>query len=105
MAEPRKEANPSLWQQALAIRQEWAKDRPALGAQLQAMLREAAKDVHARMDQVFFGQTPGIGEPGTPLVPTQAMVTKDLGTVHSYQSMLEDAAARPVPQREMAYER
>ena len=105
MAEPRQDTNPSLWQQALAMRAEWAKQQPALGAQIQAMLREGAKDLHGKLDQVFFGQTPGIGEPGTPLVPTQAMITKDLGTVHGYQSMLEDAAARSGPEQDAQRER
>ncbi len=105
MADEKQGAQPSLWEQALAKRAEWAKHQPSLSAQLQAMMREAAKDVHAKMDQAFFGQTPGMGEPGTPLVPTQAMITKDLGTVQGYQSMLEDAAARPGQEREPSRER
>ena len=105
MAAESHDTQKSLLEQALATRAEWAKQQPSLGAQLQAMLREGAKDVHNTMDQVFFGQQPGMGEPGTPLVPTQAMITKDLGTVHGYQSMLEEAAARPSPAQEVNRER
>jgi hypothetical protein len=68
--------------------------QPSVWAEMRALGREAAKDTADTLNRVFFGQPGGMREPGTPLVPTQAMVTKDLGTVHGYQSMLEDAAAR-----------
>jgi hypothetical protein len=70
--------------------------QPKLTAQLEALGREARKDINATLQQVFFGQQPSFGEPGTPLVPTQAQVTKALGNVHGYATMLEDAAARGV---------
>jgi len=85
---------PGIIHQMLQARAELAAQQPALIAQLQAMAREAAKDINTTMHQVFFSQQAGIGEPGTPLVPTQAMVTKDLGTVHGYGAMLDDAASR-----------
>jgi hypothetical protein len=44
-----------------------------------SMWREALKDVRETMNQTFFGQRDGGYEPGTPLAPTQAMVTHDLG--------------------------
>ena len=85
----------SLLQKALDLRAEWASERPALGAQMQAMGREAAKDINSTLHQVFFGQQTGPGEPGTPLVPTQAQVSQDLGNVYGHHAMLEDAATRP----------
>ncbi len=53
--------------------------QPKLVAQLEALGREARKDINSTLHQVFFGRPTGIGEPGAPLVPTQAQVTKDLG--------------------------
>lgn len=77
---------------------DWVKSnhaqQPSFGAELKAMAREAAKDINSTMHQVFFGQPVSPGEPGTPMVPTQAMVTKDLGTVEGYKSLLDDAASR-----------
>src|SRR5262245_17473986 len=53
-------------------------EQPAFRAQLGAMGREAAKDINSKLHEVFFGQSAGMNEPGTPLAPTQAMVTEDL---------------------------
>jgi len=94
-----------ILEQMLDKRDEWAARQPSFGAQLQALVREAAKDIHNTAHEVFFGQQDGPGEAGTPLVPTQAMVTKSLGTVHGYSAMLEDAASRGVQQESKEIER
>ena len=52
--------------------------QPSFGAEIKAMAREAVKDVHNTIQQVFFGQSSGHGEPGTPLNPTPQLVTEDL---------------------------
>jgi hypothetical protein len=72
---------------------------PALSGQLEAMSREAVKDVRDTMFQVFFGSRDGPGEPGTPLVPTQMMVNQELGTGNVYGAML-DGYAPPPQQRD-----
>jgi hypothetical protein len=76
--------------------------QPKFGAQVKAMLREAAKDINATLHQVFFSQQPGASEPGTPLVPTQQQVTKALGNVYGksedYPKVLAEAAARGAQQ-------
>ena len=76
---------------------EWVREnherQPNLGAQLEAMWREARKDIHSVLERCFFGQPTGPGEPGSPLVPTQSQVSRALG-VPGYRAMLEDAAAR-----------
>ena len=94
MAEEKQDAAKlSLWEHVLAKRAQWAKEQPALEcAEIKALAREAAKDIHNTLQLVFFGTPAGPGEPGTPLVPTQAMVTSDLGTLESmgmYQNMLD----------------
>lgn len=53
-------------------------DVPNFGGELRAMGREAAKDASAMLHQVFFNISAGLHEPGTPLAPTQQMVTQDL---------------------------
>lgn len=75
------------------------KDQPSLGAQLSAMAREAAKDVNTTMHQVFFGQPVSPGEPGTPMVPTQAQVSQDQGNVSIYNRLLDDATSRGAVQQ------
>lgn len=52
---------------------------PSFGGQIDAMVREAAKDINNTMHQVFFGQSIGHGESGAPMNPTPQMVTEDLG--------------------------
>jgi hypothetical protein len=79
----------SLWEQVLAKRAEWAKEQPSLTAQLKAMGREALKDVHNTLNQVFFSGHAGIGEPGAPLNPTPQMVTQDLDVMGGYKAMLD----------------
>jgi hypothetical protein len=62
------------------------------------MAREAVKGIREKVvEQGWFGQRDGPGEPGMPLNPTPQMVTKDLGTVYGNQSwrqQLQDASQR-----------
>ena len=46
--------------------------------QMAAEGRGLLKDVSSTLHEVFFGKGTGPHEPGTPLAPTQAMVTHDL---------------------------
>src|SRR4051794_18708582 len=67
------------------------KDAPSVWAQGRALLREMLKDVNDTFQKVFFGQPAGQNEIGTPLVPTQAMVTSDLGVAYAKHARMEDA--------------
>jgi hypothetical protein len=68
--------------EALAAMRQNAKERranqPKFTAQMGALGREAKKDINNTLMQVFFDQPAGMNEPGSPLSPTQAMVTEDL---------------------------
>jgi hypothetical protein len=88
------------------------REQPSLWAELKAMVREAIKDIREKLvEQGWFGQRDGPGEPGTPLNPTPQMVTKDLGTVYgheerqSYKDMLTEASQRAVPDQGKGMER
>ena len=75
---------------------------PSLRGQLVAMIREAAADISDTMHRVFFGQPVRPGEPGTPMVPTQAQVSQQQGNVRPYNQVLEDAAARGAARQQQA---
>jgi hypothetical protein len=93
------------------------REQPSLWAELKAMAREAIKDIREKLvEQGWFGQRDGPGEPGTPLNPTPQMVTKDLGTVYgsaidadgvrpSYEEMLTEASQRRGPDQGKELER
>jgi hypothetical protein len=100
-------AKQTLLQQALAKRAEWASEQPALGAEIRAMGREAAKDIRGTLHETFFGKPEHMSEPGTPLCPTPQMVTNDLGTLGNYSQMLDMYAARGAdgPSQEKGQER
>lgn len=88
-------ADKSTWEQILAKRNEWAQSQPSLGAQMQAMVREAARDIRGTVHETFFGKPEHATEMGAPGSPTPQMVTQELGTVHgTYQSQLDAYAAR-----------
>lgn len=90
MAEEKQaEQKPSLWEQVLAQRAQWAKQQPSISAELKAMGREAAKDMHNSLNQTFFGTHDGPGEAGTPLNPTMQMVTQDLDVMGGYKALLD----------------
>jgi hypothetical protein len=54
--------------------------------QMEAMAREAVKDVRGTIHQAFFGQMEHAPEQGTPLNPTPQIVTEQLG---GYQDLLD----------------
>jgi hypothetical protein len=66
---------------------------PSLSGQLDALRRDALTDIRDTMNQVFFGQREGPGQPGMPLNPTSQMVTQNLGTAN-FQNLLDQYAAR-----------
>jgi len=68
--------------------------RPALGAELKALGREGLKDLQNAVLHAFPDSMRLQEEPGAPLSPTQAMVTKDVGTVYGFQAMLDGYASR-----------
>lgn len=88
---------------------DWVKanhaQQPSLGAQLEALGREARKDIQNTMHEVFFGRQDGPGEPGTPLVPTQAQVSQEQGNVQAYKTVLDDAASRGPVHGQQQHER
>src|SRR5947208_3305401 len=87
-------------QQSLAGRfLNWVQDnhakQPALGAELKAMGREAVKNIREHLvDQAWFGQRDGPGEPGAPLNPTMQETTKDRGVVGDWDHTLDTYASR-----------
>ena len=68
--------------------------RPSLGAELKALGREGLKDLQNAVLHAFPDSTRLHEEPGAPLSPTQAMVTKDVGTVYGFQDVLDGYADR-----------
>src|ERR1700722_7377278 len=77
---------------------DWVKQNqqqnPALGAELRAVGREGLKDLQNAVLHAFPDSMRLQEEPGAPLSPTQAMVTKDVGTVYGFQNVLDGYAAR-----------
>ena len=69
-------------------------ERPSLGAELRALGREGLKDLQNAVLHAFPDSQHMHEEPGTPLSPTQAMVTKDVGTVYGFQHTLDGYAER-----------
>jgi hypothetical protein len=74
-------------------------EQPALSGQFEAWVRQGAKDLHNAIVPAFPESARGVEEIGTPLAPTQAMVTQDL-EVGSYENDLSHYAARAEPQQE-----
>jgi len=68
--------------------------QPALAAELKALGREGLKDLQNAVLHAFPDSMRLHEEPGSPLSPTQAMVTKDVGTVYGFQEVLDGYAAR-----------
>jgi len=68
--------------------------RPSVWAELKAMGRQGAKDLHNAVIPAFPQSAHSVDEPGTPLNPTPQMVTQDLGTSQGYQAMLDGYANR-----------
>lgn len=61
--------------------------QPNFMGQVAALGREAAKEAQSTIQEVFFGKPTGMHETGTPLSPTQAMVTSDLGKMPSLDEL------------------
>jgi hypothetical protein len=61
---------------------EWVKEnhaqQPSLGAEVRAMGRELIKDVRASLHDTAWGRPEHMPELGTPLNPTQKIITDDL---------------------------
>lgn len=94
-------AEKTTWEQMLAKREEWTQSQPSFVAQIQAMGREAMKDIRGTVHETFFGKPEHASELGTPLNPTPQMTTQDLGTVYgSYESMLDAYASRGAEQQQ-----
>ena len=68
--------------------------QPSLGAELKALGREGLKDLQNAVLHAFPDSMRLHEEPGAPLSPTQAMVTKDVGTVYGFQDVLDGYASR-----------
>ncbi|HEX4131479.1 MAG TPA: hypothetical protein VHZ24_15680 [Pirellulales bacterium] len=63
-----------------------------LSGQLEALLRQGAKDLHNAIVPAFPQSAHSLDEPGTPLNPTQQMVTNDVNADSGYQKWLESHA-------------
>lgn len=74
--------------------------RPSTSSVLWAEWRRGLKDLQNAALDPWNGVTQTHEEPGTIGSPTQAMVTQEIGTVHSYQQMLEEYASRSPPEQE-----
>lgn len=68
--------------------------QPKFSGQMEALGREAFKDVNGTLQEVFFGKPPGPSEPGTPLAPTQSMITNDLGKMPGMDELRAHAKQR-----------
>lgn len=62
-----------------AYRARNAENRPQLGGQIDALTRDAAKQTVGTLNEIMFGRAGDMSEPGTPLNPTQQLVTESLG--------------------------
>jgi hypothetical protein len=84
MAQMRPDAEPATFM-------EWVKAnharQPSLWSELAAMTREAIKDVRQTVNEVFFGKGEHAPEPGTPLNPTQMIITAEAGNFPGYNDM------------------
>lgn len=69
-------------------------NQPSFTGQMAAEGREALKDVNNTLMEVFFGHPTGAHEPGTPLAPTQSMVSQDLGKMPGLDELRAHAAQR-----------
>lgn len=79
---------------------ESASTRPSTSSVLWAEWRRGLKDLQNAVLNPWNGVTQTHEEPGTIASPTQAMVTQEVGNVHSYQAMMDGYTSRREPQRE-----
>jgi len=89
-------------------RNEWAREQPSLSSELKSLAREALKDIRvALVDQAYFGHYGGHGEPGTPLNPMYAELTRERGILdkpldvegpqQSYEQQVNQASQQKGP--------
>ena len=74
-----------------------------IGAEIDALLRQGAKDLHNAIVPAFPQSVRSNDEPGTPLNPTPQMVTDDL--VKGYDEALTGYARQPQPENTPEMER
>lgn len=68
------------------IKENHKENAAEFSGEVKAIGREAIKDVRGTLHQIFFGQAEHAPEPGTPLNPTQQMVTDELkGGEHDFE--------------------
>lgn len=63
---------------------------PDLGGEIDAFIRQGAKDLHNAIVPAFPDSQHGVDEIGTPLTPTQYMVNQDL---NAYEHQLDVSAS------------
>lgn len=80
-----------------------AKEKPSLKGQLGALWREGLKDLHNALVPAFPDSMRTADEPGTPLAPTQSMVTDDLRK-DSFEAEVAQAARAKAPNKEKEVE-
>ena len=73
-------------------------NQPSLGGQFDAFIRQGAKDLHNAIVPAFPDSMRSADEAGTPLNPTQQMVTQDLEASQGYEAMLDRYAPTPQPE-------
>ena len=78
--------------------------QPSLGGQFDAWVREGAKDLYNAIVLSDPNTMRPVDEPGTPLNPTQSMVTDDLKK-DSFEAEVKQAAQVKAPNKEKEVER
>jgi|SRR5579872_1169544 len=90
------EKAPSLWQAF--------KESKLLG-EFSRWFAAGAKDLYNAVAPAFPDSARAVDEPGTPLNPTQFMVTQEVGGYDAYDREIAAAAARPQQEHEHGLER
>lgn len=68
--------------------------QPDLEGEIRSFIREGAKDLHNAIVPAFPESQRGVDEPGTPLAPTQAQITQELGGYEAMRSSYAQGAAQ-----------
>ena len=74
--------------------EEHASNRPSFSSPLYAALRKGSKEFAERVIPAFPDSQRPIEEPGTLGNPTPQTITQEMGTLHSYNRMLDAYASR-----------
>jgi hypothetical protein len=88
-------------QKFLEMRDKNVAARPTLGAQLDAMVREGAKDLRQTVMEAYTGKGEHAPEVGAPGNPTQAMTTADLMQTGIYGRGKEAEKAKEGPELDL----